>query len=164
MYLHALEMSNIEVSLTNETQNIPISVYIKTQNGEDKEMIKQGNNWEQRANKGRITTAGKFVYLYMRNVDKEIGEPYKYVCENVKYSETKFEAISKLSFGLIGQEEIDNLPADKRYFFVFLNKERWGFNIVPIYRDAKGKLYKGKEEFCSFEMDILQESFFDGRK
>ena len=164
MYLHALEMSNIEVSLRNETKNIPISVYIKTQNGEDKEMIKQGNNWEQSANKGRITTAGKVVYLYMRNVDKEIGEPYKYVCENVKYSETEFDDIKRVSFGLIGQNEIDNLPADKRYFFVYLNKDRWGFNILPIYRDDKGKLFKGKEEFCSFEMDILQESFFDGRK
>ncbi len=164
MYLHALEMSNIEVSLRNETQNIPISVYIKTQNGEDKEMIKQGNNWNQTANKGRITTAGKVVYLYMRNVDKEIGEPYKYICENTKFSETSFEDIQKISFGLIGQKEIDNLPADKRYFFVYLNKERWGFNIMPLYRDTKGKLYIGKEEFCSFEMDILQESFFDGRK
>lgn len=164
MYLHALEMSNIEVSLKNETQNIPISVYIRTQNDEDKEMIKQGSDWNQIANKGRITTAGKVVYLYMRNVDKEIGEPYKYVCENIDYNETSVDEIKRLSFGLINQEQIDNLPAEKRYFFVFLNKERWGFNIVPIYRDEKGKLYRGKDEFCSFEMDILQESFFDGRK
>lgn len=164
MYLHALEMSNIEVSLRNETQNIPISVYIKTQNGEDKEMIKQGSNWQQQANKGRITTAGKVVYIYMKNVDKEIGEPYKYNCENIKYVQAKFEDISELSFGLIGQNDIDNLPVDKRYFFVFLNKEKWGFDIMPIYRDGKGKLYIGAKEFCSFEMDILQESFFDGRK
>jgi len=164
MYLHALEMSNIEVSLRNETQNIPISVYIKTQNGEDKEMIKQGSDWNQRANKGRITTAGKVVYLYMRNVDKEIGEPYKYSCDDIEYKQTRFEEISKLSHGLIGQDDIDNLPADKRYFFVFLNKEKWGFDIMPIYRDGKGKLYIGAKEFCSFEMDILQESFFDGRK
>ena len=40
----------------------------------------------------------------------------------------------------------------------------WGFNILPIYRDKEGHLYKGKVEFCSFEMDILQESFFDGSK
>lgn len=164
MYLHALEMSNIEVNLRNETKNIPISVYIRTQNDEDKEMIRQGNDWNQRASKGRITQAGKVVYLYMRNVDKDIREPYKYVCENINYTETKFEDIKKLSDDRIKQEDIDNLPADKRYFFVFLNKDRWGFNIVPIYRDDKGKLYKGKEEFCSFEMDILQESFFDGRK
>lgn len=164
MYLHALEMSNIEVSLRNETQNIPISVFIRTQNDEDKEMIRQGSDWTQPARKGRITSAGKVVYLYMRNADKEIGEPYKYVCENIKYSQTKFEDVKKLSFGLIGQNEIDNLPADKRYFFVYLNKEKWGFNIMPIYRDGSGKLYTGKAEFCSFEMDILQESFFDGRK
>lgn len=164
MYLHALEMSNVEVNLQNATKNIPISVFIRTQNDEDKEMIKQGNDWEQRANKGRITSAGKAVYFHMRNVDKEIGEPYKYVCENISYFEVKFEDISKISNGKILQEDIDNLPADKRYFFVYLNKEKWGFNIVPVYRDGKGKLYRGKEEFCSFEMDILQESFFDGRK
>ena len=164
MYLHALEMSNIEVSLKNETQNIPISVYIKTQNGEDKEMIKQGSDWKQRASKGRITTAGKVVYLYMRNVDKEIGEPYKYSYEDIEYKPTRFEEISKRSYGLIAQDDIDNLPADKRYFFVFLNKEKWGFDIMPIYRDDKGKLFIGAKKFCSFEMDILQESFFDGRK
>lgn len=164
MYLHALEMSNIEVSLRNETKNIPISVYIRTQNDEDKEMIKQGNDWNQRANRGRITTAGKVVYMYMRNADKEICEPYKYICENIKYTETKFEDIKKISGGRIKQADIDNLPENKKYFFVFLNKDRWGFNIVPIYRDGKGKLYKGKEDFCSFETDILQESFFDGRK
>lgn len=164
MYLHALEMSNIEVSLRNETQNIPISVYIKTPNGEDKEMIKQGSNWNQRANKGRLTTAGKVVYLYMRNADKDIGEPYKYSCEDIKYKQTDFKEISKLSNKLIKQDDIDNLPANKRYFFVFLNKEKWGFDIMPVYRDDNGNLYIGAKEFCSFEMDILQESFFDGRK
>lgn len=164
MYLHALEMSNIEVTLRNETKNIPISVFIRTQNDEDKEMIKQGNDWNQRAKKGRITTAGKVVYMYMRNVDKEISEPYKYICENIKYTETKFEEITRISEGRIHQDDIDNLPADRKYFFVYLNKNRWGFNIVPIYRDSKGNLFKGKEDFCSFEMDILQDSFFDGRK
>ena len=164
MYLHALEMSNIEVTLRNETKNIPISVYIRTQNGEDKEMIRQGSDWSQHANKGRLTTAGKVVYMYMRNADKEISEPYKYVCENITYSETTFEEIQRLSEGRIQQSDIDYLGANKKYFFVFLNKDKWGFNIVPVYQDDKGKLYKGKEEFCSFEMDILQESFFDGRK
>ena len=61
------------------------------------------------------------------------------------------------------QEDLDTLPESRRYFFVYLNKDRWGFNIVPVYREG-AKLFKGKEEFCSFEMDILQESFFDGRK
>ena len=164
MFLRSLETSNIEVKLKNETQNIPFSVYFKTQNDEEKEMIKQGKNWKQPANKGRITTSGKVVHLFMRNTDKEISRPYQYACENIRYSATTFEAIKKLSFGLISQEEIDNLPADKKYFFVYLNKKDWGFNIAPIYRDGEGKLYKGKAEFCSFETDILQESFFDGKK
>lgn len=163
MYMYALEKSNIEVSMRNETKNIPISVYIRTQNDEEKEMIKQGNDWNQHANKGRITSAGKVVYLYLRNADKEIGEPYKYVCEDIKYKEFKPDELIKFSNGRVTQEDLDTLPENKRYFFVFLNKDRWGFNIVPVYREG-AKLFKGKEVFCSFEMDMVQESFFDGRK
>lgn len=162
-YMYALEKSNIEVTMRNETKNIPISVYIRTQNDKDKEMIKQGNDWNQHANKGRITSAGKVVYLYLRNADKEIGEPYKYVCEDIKYKEFKPDELIKMSEGRVTQEDLDTLPESRRYFFVYLNKDRWGFNIVPVYREG-AKLFKGKEEFCSFEMDILQESFFDGRK
>lgn len=163
MYMHALEKSNIEVEMKNETQNIPISVYIRTQNDDDKEMIKQGNDWNQRATRGRITTAGKVVYLYLRNADKEIADPYKYVCEDIKYKEFKPEELIKVSEGRIQQDDLDKLSDSKKYFFLYLNKNRWGFNIVPVYRQ-ESKLYKGKEDFCSFEMDILQKSFFDGRK
>lgn len=164
MYLHALEKSNIEVNLKNDTRNIPISVFIKNENNEDKEMFKQGSDWNQVAKRRRITTAGKEVYLYMRNSDKEIGEPYKYVYENMQYKETKFNEIKWLSENRIMQEDIDKLSANKKYIYVFLNKAKWGFDILPVYRDENGKLYKGKIEFCSFEMDILQETFFDGRR
>lgn len=163
MYMYALEKSNIEVSMTNETKNIPISVYIRTQNDEEKEMIKQGNDWNQHANKGRLTTAGKFVYLYLKNVDKEICEPYKYVCENIQYNECNPNDLINMSAERVSQDDLDRLTDNKRYFFVYLNKDRWGFNIVPVYRQGS-KLFKGKEEFCSFEMDIIQESFFDGKK
>lgn len=164
MYMHALERSNIEVDLKNETRNIPITVYIKSENGEDKKMFEQGSNWNQPAMYRRITAAGKEIYLHMRNIDREIGEPYKYVYENMQYRETKFEELQKISDNRIRQEDMDTLPADKKYILVFLNKEKWGFDIVPIYRDSQGKLYMGMVEFCSFEMDILQETFFDGRK
>ncbi len=164
MYLHALEKSNIEVELRNDTKNIPISVYIKNENDEDKRMFEQGEDWGQPAVKRRITNGGKEIYLHMRNVDKEIGEPYKYVYENVQYKEVKFNDLKKICHDKISQEEIDNLPKNKKYIYVFLDKERWGFNIIPVYTDDKGKIYRGDVEFCSFEMDILQETFFDGRK
>lgn len=164
MYLHALEKSNIEVTLRNETQNIPISVYIRSEGGEDKQMFRQGSDWNQNAARRRITSAGKEVYLHMRNVDREIGEPYKYVYENMQYTSTTYEELQKLSGGRIQQDLIDDLTKGKKYIFVFLNKADWGFNILPVYGDKDGKLYKGKMTFCSFEMDILQETFFDGKK
>ncbi len=164
MYLHALEKSNIEVSFKNETRNIPITVYIRNENDEDKEMFVQGSDWDQPAARRRITTAGKEVYLHMKNMDKEIRQPYKYVYENMQYKETEFGELQRISGQRIKQKNIDDLAAGRKYIFVFLNKEKWGFDILPVYRDEKGKLYKGNTEFCSFEMDILQETFFDGKR
>lgn len=164
MYLHALEKSNIEVVFKNETRNIPITVYIRNENDEDKEMFRQGSDWNQPAVRRRITAAGKEVYLYMKNTDKEIRQPYKYVYENMQYRETEFEELQRISGKRIKQKDIDDLAAGRKYIFVFLNKEKWGFDILPVYRDGKGKLFKGNTEFCSFEMDILQETFFDGKR
>jgi hypothetical protein len=164
MYLHAVEKSNIEVQIKNETKNIPISVYIKNENNEDKQMFKQGMDWNQLASRRRITSTGKEVYLYMKNSDKEMGIPYKYVYDGVKYHETDLKELLKISENRITQEETDTLTANKKYIYVFLDKEEWGFDIMPVYRDEKGKMYRGDKEFCSFEMDILQETFFDGRR
>jgi len=163
-YLHALEKSNIEVSLKNETRVIPLTVFIKNENNEDKEMFHQGVDWEQPAVKRRITSAGKEVYLHIKNIDKEICEPYKYVYENAEYSYTTFDELQKMSGNRIKQADIDNLAVNRKYIFVYLDRERWGFKILILYRDDKGRLYKGNEQFCSFEMDILQETFFDGKR
>lgn len=164
MYLHALEKSNIEVNLKNETKIIPITVFIKNENDEDKVMFDQGTDWNQPARKRRITSAGKEVYLYMKNADKEVCDPYKYVYENAKYCQTTFDELQKMSGNRIQQADIDTMAIDKKYLFVCLDKEQWGFKLLILYRDDKGKLYKGNEEFCSFEMDILQETFFDGKR
>ena len=164
-YLHSLEKSNIEVNLKNETKTIPISVYIKNENNEDKEMFLQGSDWEQSVGKRRITSSGKEIYLYMKNIDKEIGEPYKYVYENVNWEKIEEKELQKLiDNSNIKQEDIDRLPQNKKYIFVLLDEKEWGFYILPIYRNDSSEIYTGKKEFCSFEMDILQETFFDGRK
>ena len=164
MYMHALEKSNIEVNLKNETKNIPISVYIKNENDEYKEMLKKGYDWQQLATRRRITAFGKEIYLYIKNSDKDTGIPYKYVYEGIEYKKTNLDELEKISEARITQEDTDKLPADKKYIYVFLNKKKWGFDIMPIYRDGEGTLYRGDKEFCPFEMDILQETFFDGRK
>ncbi|MDF2544613.1 MAG: hypothetical protein K0S47_4331 [Herbinix sp.] len=163
-YLHALTKSNIEVNLKNTTKNIPISVYVKNENDLETELIKQGDDWKQLSVRRRITNAGKEVYLYLKNSDKEIGEPYIYSYEHVKYQKTTLEELERLSSNRITQEQTDYLPEEKRYIFVYLNQDKWGFDIMPLYKDSQGSFMRGPVEFCSFEMDILQETFFDGDK
>lgn len=162
-YLHSLEKSDIEINLANETKNIPITVYIKNDNAADREMFHEGDDWEQKAQKRRLTQSGKEIYLYMKNSNKEVCSPYKYNYENVKYKETKQDILIAMSQGRIDQPILDTLSQNKKYVFIYLNKEKWGFEILPLYK-VKEKLYAGKSEFCSFEMDMLQKTFFDGRK
>ena len=99
----------------------------------------------------------------MKNSNKEVCSPYKYNYENVKYKETKQDILIAMSQGRIDQPILDTLSQNKKYVFIYLNKEKWGFEILPLYK-VKEKLYAGKSEFCSFEMDMLQKTFFDGRK
>ena len=95
----------------------------------------------------------------------QCGKTYKFDCENIKWQETSFNDIEKISNRLISQtEDLDHLPEDKKYAFVYLNKEKWGFNILPIYRDESAKVYRGDEVFISFETEQMMESFFDGKK
>lgn len=164
MYLYSLGKSDLEVELNNETQNIPITAYVKSGNDVEKILFSQGSDWNQRAQYRRITTAGKEINIYMRNIDKEIGEPYVYLYEDMKYNKTSIKELENISSGLIGQEEVDSMKPDKKYVFIFLNREKWGFDIMPLYKNENGEIHKGKVTFCSFEMDILQDTFFDGRK
>ena len=163
-YFHSLEQSYIEVNFENDIHHIPITVYIKNESGDEKIIFNAGNDWNQPAVRRRITAAGQEVYFYMRDGDGEIGEPYKYFYENSNYAKTSFAEVQKISFGLITQEHIDNLPKNKKYVFVFLDKNRWGFCIMPLYIDNDENLHCGNVEFCSFEMEQLQETFFDGEK
>jgi len=164
-YLNALEESNIEVNLKNETKIIPISVYIKNENNEYEEMVHQGFEWKQPVRKRRITSAGKEIYLHMKDIDKGIDEIYKYKCENIEWNKIENKGLQELiDNSNIKQEDIDNLSENKKYIFVVLDEKEWGFYILPIYRNKENEINTGKREFCSFEMDILKKTFFDGRK
>jgi hypothetical protein len=165
MYIHSLENSSIEGKLKNKTNNIPISVYTLNPEGLERRLIEQGTQWDQPSQKNRITKGAKQITFIMRSSDMQCGKTYKFDCENIKWQETSFNDIEKISNRLISQtEDLDHLPEDKKYAFVYLNKEKWGFNILPIYRDESAKVYRGDEVFISFETEQMMESFFDGKK
>lgn len=163
-YFNSLEQSYIEVNFENDIKHIPIELYIKNESGEEKIIFKAGDDWNQPAVRRRITSAGKEVYLYMRDGDGEIGEPYKYFYEGVTYKQSSIEEVEAASGGKINQNNLDGLAPNRKYIFVYLDKERWGFCIMPLYIDDFSNVYRGEIEFCSFEMDLLQETFFDGDK
>ena len=164
LYLRNLEKSDLEINLHNDTQNIPISVYITLPDGEQKEMITDGKEWKQPAQRGRITSGAKYIELFMKYSDKTQCKNYKFPCENIKWNPTNVKVIENLSNNLISQAQLDKLKEGNFYYFVYLNKTKWGFCILPVYHDEHNSLFKGNEEFCSFEMDDLQETFFDGSK
>ena len=164
LYLHTRASSIIEPEIYNEVQSIPFSVYVENENQQPSVMFNQGKDWKQPAAKRRITNGGKEVCLFMKDRNRTERETYKYVYENEIYQKITFDELQNLMENRIKEDDISNMITDKKYIFVSLNKAKWGFNIVPIYRDEDAQLFAGKVHFCSFDMDVLQETFFDGRK
>ncbi len=134
LYLHQLHTSNLEVNMKNAVRNVPVSVYWKNENGETKELIKEGENWQQKAEKVRITDAGKELYLYLKNRDEQESKPYKYYYADMEYEKKNLDQISKLSRDAIDQEFLDHLTENRKYVAVFLDKDNYGFSILPIYK------------------------------
>lgn len=180
MYVHSLENSSIEGKFDNETNNIPISVYKLNPEGKDEELFKHGAQWDQLPQRIRLTPAAKQITFIMKSSEMVSGETYIYSCENITWQKTTPKEIDEISNGMIQQSynqtgihtdefdtkkvaDLDHLIDDKKYVFVYLNKEKWGFSILPVYRKGN-EIYRGDEKFCSFEIDLLMESFFDGNK
>ncbi len=162
LYVHSLENSSIEGKLENENIVIPISLYAQNSDRSEEMLIKQGSDWEQDVKKIRITKAAKRIPFIMKSSDMVIGKPYICNCENIKWQQISDGDLVKLSGGHISQTECLDKIKDNQYLFVYLDKAKWGFNMLPIKRE-NNKLFCGDVDFCSFEIDTLMDSFFDGR-
>lgn len=165
MYLRAKVNANIEVTLENQTKKIPASVYIVKQTNDRTYMIDHnGNDWSQPAKRRQVTDSGTQITLEFENSNKDRIRPYVYKYSFEECKKTSSEEIANDSGGRIKAEEVDSLDMGKKYIYVYLNEKEWGFNIRPIWRDSAGGILTQDAHLCSFDGDLVQETFFNGKK
>ena len=73
------------------------------------------------------------------------------------------EEIDQQYGGSVIQDETDTILEGEMKFFIWVNRQRWGFTELPVWRE-NDLLYKGEETFFDFEDDTWDNNFFDGRK
>ncbi len=84
-------------------------------------------------------------------------------CSFDAFHQTTQEEIDQQYGGSVIQDETDTILEGEMKFFIWVNRQRWGFTVLPVCRE-NDLLYKGEETFFDFEDDTWENNFFDGRK
>lgn len=101
--------------------------------------------------------------LYLKDGEGRLR--YTYACSvNPKlFQPAKPEEVVEQYGGRILQDDIDDIVDNEMKFFAFVDENRWGFVIVPVFR-KEGGVWLGPDQFFRFETDGWVTNFFDGTK
>ena len=86
-----------------------------------------------------------------------------YECGFHEFEQTTQEEIDGQYAGTVIQDETDTILEGEMKFFIWADRQRWGFTVLPVRRE-NDLLYRGEETFFDFEDDTWENNFFDGRK
>ena len=88
--------------------------------------------------------------MLLRDQDGDIKCEYNLLCKMDEFEKKTYEEISEIYGDIIEQDDIDTIVNNETRFFVWAVPEKWGFNVVPVYRDNE-ELYLGACRMFYFE-------------
>ena len=156
-YLHSKNFGYADIQIENNTCALPYVITAFTHSGEEITLIK--NNEINRGFVSRFMDR-ILLKLYLKDNNNNVKYEYDYKFNNEELEITNAKAITE-RYPHIKQPETDNIENNEIKFFVWAEKELWGFYVVAILRQNH-ELYMGKEEFFYFENDKWEKNFFDG--
>ena len=156
-YLHSKNFGYADIQIENNTCALPYVITAFTHSGEEITLIK--NNEINRGFVSRFMDR-ILLKLYLKDNNNNVKYEYDYKFNNEELEITNAKAITE-RYPHIKQAETDNIENNEIKFFVWAEKELWGFCVVAIVRQNH-ELYMGKEEFFYFENDKWEKNFFDG--
>lgn len=162
-YIKALHASYIDVELENDIESIPFDLIAK--NETVRVMINHNNGWEQNPSKVRIVSSATHKDFYFRSADNKILDtPYRFNCVDIenRMKKKSIQEIENITNGLVNQDFLDTLNVNKLFVVTYVDKKNWGFRVFAVKADEDGKYYCSEPEFCSFQSDIYQRTFFEG--
>jgi len=106
---------------------------------------------------------GKQLDIHLLDSQGEHLKTCYYECGIREFKQVTQEDIDSEYPKTVIQEETDTILEGEQKFFVWVDRQRWGFIVLPVRRE-NDLLYKGNETFFDFEDDTWEKNFFDGRK
>lgn len=165
-YLKDRKYGFADVNIRNKEPQLPYIITAYTHTGKEIILI---NGLKQNKNKGNISRNmdDLTLKLYLKDMENKFRYSFTYNCTLGEFKELGYDELHKIYGDNIPQDETDSIEGREVKFFVWSESKRWGFLVVPIYRQenqSKEMIMLGKEQFFSFENDSWVENFFDGTK
>lgn len=161
-YLNSSKVGNIKVNIQNDIPIVPYALKGKKYTGEETEILRIGEKTGSNHGMIKKTSLTGVLPLYLVNKEEEVKKHFTYLNKSENYVEKdELEILSSLE-GYFKQDSLDQIQNNETGFFVYTDKNYWGFYVIGVKRESE-QLYLGKTEYFSFEEDITTVSFFDGK-
>lgn len=161
-YLKDKKYGFADVEITSRAPALPYIITAYTHTGEEVVLIQGLIRGQNRGNISR-NMDDLTLKLYLKDMEQKIRYSFTYSCTLDEFRPIKYEKIAEMYGKNIPQDDTDNIVDREVKFFVWTEPKRWGYLIVPVYRDEE-TLMLGREQFFSFENDSWVQNFFDGTK
>lgn len=161
-YLRLKGLGYIDLDMASKIPSLPYLISAYSHTGSEKTLIRSLDKHDSSAS---ISRAMDRIELKLQLKDSYGSTKHEYVYANrpEDFVKTTFDAIAKRYPGRISQDQTDNIVNGEVKFFVWAQKEDWGFCVLPVSRSGD-ELSLGREEFFNFENDTWETNFFDGNK
>ena len=128
------------------------------------QMVKLIHHLDRERNGGAISRNmdDLTLKLYLNDADSVRHYSYTYQCTLNEFRPVTFEELQK-EYPHIQQDETDIILDNEAKFFVWADRDKWGFFVLPVTR-IKAELMVGIDKFFPFESDSWVLNFFDGTR
>lgn len=160
-YLDYKRFGHMDVKIENEVPLVPYSVWVEKYNGEKIKMLKTSRKASVLVNYIDKSISAMELKIFIHNAEDELKKETIYKNE-ASYTEEDAEEILEIFGGIITQDDTDTIQNDTVRFFVYTDMNKWGFFVVPVQR-KDNQLYLGKRKYFSYEDELGEISYFDGK-
>jgi hypothetical protein len=161
-YFFGCKLGYMDVRQSELIGSLPYQIMAYSHESVEKILV---NSMDREDHIGYISRfkVGRQLDIHLMDSMGEQLKTYYYQCNVEEFEQTTQEAINETYTGTVIQEETDIILEGEMKFFVWVDRLRWGFVVLPVRRENE-VLKKGKETFFDFEDDTWEKNFFDGRK
>lgn len=161
-YFFNQKLGYMNVSTQYDVGELPYEIMVYTHENKPQVLV---HSTDKDGHIGYISRfmIGRQLDIHLMDRAGELLKICYYECNFHDFAQTTQEEIDGQYAGSVIQDETDTILEGEMKFFIWADRQRWGFIVLPIRRE-NGLLYTGEETFFDFEDDTWENNFFDGRK